>query len=53
MKDVFKITQKGSSSEAIRMKGNNNMPAGTGGTGGKFDKNGFKKNILLKEVSYR
>ena len=30
--DVFKITQEGGSFEAIRMKGNNNMPAGTAGT---------------------
>ena len=30
--DVFKIAQEGSSFEAIRMKGNNNMPAGTAGT---------------------
>jgi hypothetical protein len=40
--DVFKITQEGSSFETIRMRGNNNMPAGTAETRGGLDKKGFK-----------
>ena len=41
--DVFKITQEGNSFVAIRTKGNPYMPAGTAGTRGELDKNGFKR----------
>ena len=45
--DVFKITQEGTSFEAIRMKGNPYMPAGAAGTRGELDKNGFKKVSII------
>ncbi len=42
-RDVFKITQQGSSFVAIRMMGNPYMPPGAEGARGELDKNGFKK----------
>jgi hypothetical protein len=42
-RDVFKITQQGSSFVAIRMMGNPYMPPGSEGARGELDKNGFKK----------
>ena len=42
-RDVFKITQQGSSFMAIRMMGNPYMPPGAEGARGELDKNGFKK----------
>jgi hypothetical protein len=48
--DVFKITQEGTSFEAIRMKGNAYMPAGTAGTRGKLDKNGFERVWIITAI---
>jgi hypothetical protein len=45
--DVFKITQEGNFFVAIRMMGNPYMPAGTTGTRGELDKNGFKKVLIV------
>jgi len=45
--DVFKITQEGNSFVAIRTKGNFYMPAGTAGTRGELDKNGFKRVSII------
>ncbi len=42
-RDVFMITQQGSSFVAIRMMGNPYMPPGAEGARGELDKNGFKK----------
>jgi len=45
--DVFEITQEGNSFVAIRTKGNAYMPAGSAGTRGELDKNGFKKVLII------
>ena len=42
-KDVFKITQQGSSFVAIRMRGNPWMPPGSEAMRGELDKSGFRK----------
>jgi hypothetical protein len=48
--DVFKITQEGTSFEAIRMKGTAHMPAGSPGTRGKLNKNGFEKVWIITPI---
>jgi hypothetical protein len=48
--DVFKITQEGTSFEAIRMKGTAYMPAGSPGTRGKLNKNGFEKVWIITPI---
>lgn len=48
--DVFTITQKESSFEAIRVKGNAYMPAGTAGARGELDEKGFKRVSIITAV---
>jgi hypothetical protein len=49
-RDVFKITQQGSSFVAIRMMGNPYMPPGSEGARGELDKNGFKKVQIMSAM---